>query len=109
MHMPAPSLRLILVFLLTGSLGTLAIADHEPVSLDWQSQKGSSTLNSDGLCTGYYLTYQACPSEQKLNTDPQPLYTDAETVKKRSSGTFLVPPSPGMLLLSLPSKSWFLL
>ncbi|MDO7574519.1 MAG: hypothetical protein MUR24_07360, partial [Oceanospirillaceae bacterium] len=61
MHMPAPSLRLILVFLLTGSLGTLAIADHEPVSLDWQSQKGSSTQNSDGLCTGYYLPYQASP------------------------------------------------
>ena len=78
MHMPAPSLRLILVFLFTGSLGTLATADHEPVSLDWQSQNVSSTLNSDDFCSGYYLPYQASPSEQKLSTDPQPLYTDAD-------------------------------
>jgi LPS-assembly protein len=78
MHMPALSLRLILVFLFTGSLGTIVTANHEPVSLDWQSQSVSSTLNSNNLCTGYYLPYQASPSEQKLSTDPQPLYTNAD-------------------------------
>jgi LPS-assembly protein len=78
MHMPALSPRLILVFLFTGSLGTIVTADHEPVSLDWQSQSVSSTLNSDNLCSGYYLSYQASPSEQKLSTDSQPLYSDAD-------------------------------
>ena len=78
MHMPAPSLSLILVFLFTGGLGTIATADHEPVSLDWQPQSVSSKLNSDDFCSGYYLPYLASPSEQKLSTDPQPLYTDAD-------------------------------
>ena len=73
--MPAPSLHLTLVFLITCSLGTLATADHELVSLDWQSKSASS----NDFCSGYYLPYQASPSEQNLSAEQQPLYSNADT------------------------------
>ena len=75
MHMPAPSLRLTLAFLISFSLSSLATADHEPISLDWQSLG----VNSGEFSCGYYLPYQANTLEQNISPDQQPLYTNADS------------------------------
>ena len=79
MHMPAPSFRLILVFLFTGGLGTVVTAAHEPMGLDWQPKIpfDSTKAYSKELCTGYYLPYQANHSEQNLSTE-QPQDTNGD-------------------------------
>ena len=59
---------------MTCSLSSLAAADHEPISLDWQSP--SST--SDDVCSGYYLPYQPSTLDHNLNQDEQPLYSHSD-------------------------------
>ena len=75
MHMPAPSLPLTLALLISCSLSTLVTADHQAISLDWQTP----SVTSSDLSCGYYLPYQANTLEQNVSLDQQPLYTHADT------------------------------
>jgi LPS-assembly protein len=74
MHTPAPSLPLTLAFLISCSLSPLVTANHQAISLDWQTP----SLASSNLSCGYYLPYQTDTLEQHTSPDQQPLYTHAD-------------------------------
>jgi LPS-assembly protein len=59
----------------TCSLSSLAAADHEPISLDWQSHN----VTSSNYCSGYYLPYQEQSLDQNVASGQQPIYSNADS------------------------------
>jgi len=64
-----------LVYIVTCSFSTLAIAEHEAITLDWQAQ----SVTSNDYCSGYYLPYQAPIFDKNLASNQQPLYSNADS------------------------------
>ena len=60
---------------MTFGLSNSVIANHEPVSLDWQSADASASE----FCSGYYLPYQPKSEAGDLSSDQPPLYSNADT------------------------------
>ena len=85
MYIPAQSLRLMFVYLVTCGLSQLATAGHEPISLDWQP-KSATPAN---FCSGYYLPYQAPSLEQSLAPGEQPLYSNSDSSEYQQGITHL--------------------
>lgn len=85
MYIPAQSLRLMFVYLVTCCLSQLATAGHEPISLDWQPKNASSA----NVCSGYYLPYQAPSLEQSLAPGEQPVYSNSDSSEYQQGITHL--------------------
>lgn len=73
-HIPAQQLPLTLLCLVTLGLCNPVLADHKPMSLDWQPAAASPT----NFCSGYYLPYQPNQQDQHLSSDQQPLFSNAD-------------------------------
>ena len=85
MYIPAQSLRLMFVYLVTCGLSQLATAGHEPISLDWQPKNDASA----NVCSGYYLPYQAPTLEQSLVPGEQPVYSNSDSSEYQQGITHL--------------------
>jgi len=85
MYIPAQSLRLMFVYLVTCGLSQLATAGHEPISLDWQPKNATSA----NVCSGYYLPYQAPSLEQSLAPGEQPVYSNSDSSEYQQGITHL--------------------
>ncbi|MDE0956816.1 MAG: hypothetical protein OSA07_10150, partial [Pseudomonadales bacterium] len=85
MYIPAQSLRLMFVYLVTCGLSQLATAGHEPISLDWQPKNATSA----NVCSGYYLPYQAPTLEQSLVPGEQPVYSNSDSSEYQQGITHL--------------------
>ncbi|MDC9720023.1 MAG: LPS assembly protein LptD [Gammaproteobacteria bacterium] len=68
-----------------GSFSSLALAEHRPLNLDWQSAKATIT----NYCPGYYLPYLPPALDQDLPADEQPLYSDADSSEYEQGVTHL--------------------
>ena len=74
-----------LVYIVACSFSTVVTADHEAISLDWESQSATSS----NYCAGYYLPYQAPAFDENLAVNQQPLYSDADSSEYEQGVTHL--------------------
>jgi LPS-assembly protein len=74
-----------LVYIVACSFSTAVTADHEAISLDWESQSATSS----NYCAGYYLPNQAPTYDKNFSLNQQPLYSNADSSEYEQGITHL--------------------